>query len=219
MATLLSRLNIDQSSRHYYQTVAAIHSLEATIIWSLMALPRQVASMSNPSNGQTHYLEINDGVLDTAKRVEVFENLVLGQYLDPEVASSGEVTRNGTAFDHQLKSRENEFWRLMNKFLTLRDDEASSAKEIDDTLLACRNLLESRENRDVLYSIAVARHLGQRMAEFPDNLSQPSNNSEMDPKGKLLVAKEFLELEAKGKGTNQVIQRLCGMAVRSWSVR
>lgn len=219
IATLLSRVTLDTTNVHFYHDMAVNNSLEANILWLLMALPRSVANASKPSNGQANNVETSDGVLDAANRVEIFENLVLGQYLDVEVPINKEGSRNGTTFDNQLKSREHEFWRLMSKFLTLRDDEASSAKEIDDTLTACRGLLESRENRDVIYSIAIARHLGQRMSEFPDNLSQPSNNSETDPKGRLLVAKDFLEGEAKGKGTNQVIQRLCGIAVRSWTVR
>ncbi|KAL9032343.1 MAG: hypothetical protein Q9214_008009, partial [Letrouitia sp. 1 TL-2023] len=159
IATLLSRVTLDTTSAHFYHNMAVNNSLEANILWSLMALPRTVANASKPSNGQASYVEASDGVLDAANRAEVFENLVLGQYLDAEVPIKNESSRNGTTLDNQLKSREYEFWRLMSKFLTLRDDEASSAKEIDDTLAACRGLLESRENRDVIYSIAIARHL------------------------------------------------------------
>jgi hypothetical protein len=217
-ATLLSRVGIMPTVPHYFQIVAATHSLEASVIWATMCLCRPVASVSNLPNGQTSSLEANDGVHDTVKRLEIFEHLISGQYMTTEPSTNIESTRNGTVFDEQLKFREREFWRLMHKFLTIRDDEASSAKDIDDTLAQCRQLLDSRENRDVIYSIAVARHLGQRMAEFPDNLQQPASNDEQDARAKLYVAKKFIEDEATGKGTNQVIQRLCGMAMRSWTL-
>ncbi len=198
---------------------AATQSLEASVVWSMMGLCRHVANTPNTTNGQASHPEVDDDVKDAAARLEVFKKLISGEYLDPEPELKTENTTNGTAFEEQLKYREREFWRLVSTFLTIRDDEASSAKEIDDTLGSCRSLLDSRENRDVIYSIAIARHVGQRMAEFPNNIQQPASNDEQDARTKLYVAKKFIEDEANGKGTNQVIQRLCGMAMRSWTVR
>ena len=217
-SALIDRFSITPQNDQDYRVTAMTQSLEAAVIWAIMGLCRRVASTPNPTNGQVNYLEIRDGVHDAVKRLDIFENLVTGQYLDTDPPKT-ENTRNGTVFDDQLKFREREFWRLMEKFLTIRDDEASSAKEIDDTLQSCRNLLDSRENRDVIYSIAIARHIGQRVAEFPDNLQQPESNDEKDARAKLFVAKRFIEDEANGKATNQVMQRLCGMAMRSWTVR
>ena len=197
------------------QATAVTQSLEACVIWGLMNLCR-TSAVRNGTNGQGNFYDVHDGVDDAVKRLDVFEHLVSGQYMDSEPPSS-DTRRNGSALEDQLKTREREFWRLMGKFLTLRDDEASSAKEIDDTLALCRNLLDSREGRDVMYSIAIARHVGQRMAEFPDNLPHPVGNDEQDARTKLFVAKKFIEDEAMGKGTSQVIQRLCGMAMRSWT--
>lgn len=216
---LIDRFNISSTVSNYFNITAATQSLEATVVWAIMNLCRHVANTPNPTNGQVNYLEVNDGVHDAAKRLEIFETLLSGQHLESEPLPPTESLRNGTVFDEQLKFREREFWRLMHTFLTMRDDEASSAKEIDDTLGSCRTLLDSRENRDVIYSIAIARHIGQRMAEFPDNLQQPASNDEQDARTKLFVAKKFIEDEATSKGTNQVIQRLCGMAVRSWNIR
>ena len=196
---------------------AITQSLEAGVIWGLMNLCRTSASGRNGANGQGNFYDVHDGVDDAVKRLDIFENLVSGQYMDSEPPSS-DAPRNGSALEDQLRSREREFWRLMGRFLTLRDDEASSAKEIDDTLALCRGLLDSREGRDVMYSIAIARHIGQRMAEFPDNLPHPVGNDEQDARTKLFVAKKFIEDEAMGKGTSQVIQRLCGMAMRSWTI-
>ena len=227
-ASLISRFQTDPRDIH---SAAITQSLEASTLWSTMMLCRQVAS--NPSNNnpsttngnsrpQVTYNEhpSSEGVLEAAKHLDIFETLVSNSYLDTEPLPHAEPnTRNNPhMLDDQLKWREREFWRLVGKFLTLRDDEASSAKEIDDCLSACRTLLDSRENRDVIYSIAIARHVGQRMAEFPNSMVQPSGNDEQDAKTKLYVAKKFVEEEATGKGTNQVIQRMCGMAVRSWGL-
>ena len=218
MATLIQRFTIDTNHSSYFAATAATHSLEATVIWGMMSLARRVAETTNPGNGQVNYLETNDGVHDAAKRFEIFENLVLGQYLESKPEPDPETSRNGTVFEEQQKNRERDFWRYIHTFLTLRDDEASSAKEIDDTLAKCRVVLDSRENRDVIYSIVIARHLGARVAEFPNNLQQPTSNEEDSEKNKLFVAKGFIESEAGGKGTNQVIQRVCGMVVRSWTM-
>lgn len=216
---LISRYTIEPQHPQYYQMTAATQSLEASVVWSMMGLCRHVANTPNTTNGQANHPEVDDDVKDAAARLEVFEKLISGEYLDPEPVLKTENTSNGTALEEQLKYREREFWRLVSTFLTIRDDEASAAKEIDDTLGSCRSLLDSRENRDVIYSIAIARHVGQRMAEFPNNIQQPASNDEQDARTKLFVAKKFIEDEANGKGTNQVIQRLCGMAMRSWTVR
>lgn len=200
---------------HYYVT----QSLEATVIWSMMGLCRQVASKSNSENGEIDELDVKEGVHEAAKRLETFEILVTGEYLEVESAPPpSDAESNGTALDNQLKTRERKFWSLVHAFLTKHDDEASSAKEIDDTLAACRMLLDSRENRDVIYSIMIARHVGARMAEFPNNLQQPESNDEADNRNKLAVAKRFIEDQGV-RGTNQVVQRLCGMAVRSWTLK
>ena len=218
-SVLLSRFAIETHNPQYYETIAATRSLEASFVWSLMGLCPRVANTPNATNGEVNHPEVDDGAKDTTARLQVFEKLVCGEYLDTEPLPPTESASNGTAFEAQLRYREREFWRLVHTFLTIRDDEASSAKEIDDTLGSCRNLLDSRENRDVIYSIAIARHVGQRVAEFPDNVQQPADNDEQDARTKLYVAKKFIEDEANGKGTNQVIQRLCGMAMRSWTVR
>ena len=200
---------------HYYIT----QSLEATVVWAMMGLCRQISSKSKSENDNVDEADVKEGVHDAAKRLETFEILVTGEYLDTESAPpESETESNGTALDNQLKTRERKFWGLVHTFLTIHDDEASSAKEIDDTLAACRGLLDSRENRDVIYSIMIARHIGARMAEFPNNLQQPESNDEADSRNKLVVAKRFIEDQGV-RGTNQVVQRLCGMAVRSWTLK
>ena len=220
-ATLLHRFTINPTPTdpaqvaQYYVT----QSLEANVVWAMMNMCRQATNKpkNEDDSGGVDELDVKDGVHDATKRLEIFEALVSSDYMDSESAPQHPEMTNGTALDNQLKGRERDFWRLIHKFLTIRDDEASAAMEIDDTLASCRSLLDSRENRDVVYSILIIRHVGARIAEFPNNL-QPDVNDEADSKAKLAVAKTFIESECE-KGTNQVVQRLCGMAARSWVIK
>lgn len=185
-----------------------------------MCICREVSAAVAASNEQN--IEVTEGVHEASKRLDVLETLVTNQYHEGETLShpTSSTPRNVPMLNEQLKYREREFWRLISKFVTLHDDEASSAKEIDDTLTSCRHLLDSRENRDVIYSIAIARHVGQRMAEAHGAGNEPikgkETNDEADGRQKLLVAKNFIHDQATGKGTTQVVQRVCEMAIRSW---
>jgi hypothetical protein len=206
-----------------YSQVAPTTSLEAHVIWETLLLCRQV-SAANSTNGVNNAFDLEEGVHEAAKRLKVFETLITNMYLDDPTISIAPTSQNGHELDKTLKHRELEFWRLVAKFLTLKDDEASSAAEIDETLTAVRSLLDTRENRDVIYSICIARCIGQRMAEGGRNFhmndeSNPPTNDESDPRNKLKVARDFLQGEANGRGTTTVVQRFCGMAVRSWGDR
>jgi hypothetical protein len=110
-----------------------------------------------------------------------------------------------------------ELWYTLAHFVCLRDDDPSSAKDIDATLAALRNLLDGRENRDILYSIAVVRAIGRRVSEYTER-DTPLYFDESDNKSKLAVAKKFITDEASGSTTTNVIRRLCELAARSWTV-
>jgi len=213
-ATLVQRYSTLPQDPHYYHSLGITRSLEATVVWAMLGLCRQVSS-KEPS--QINEEDVKEGVHDAARRLEVFEALVTGEYLASDSVpqpSSVEPKKLET----QMQERTQSFWRLVHKFVTIRDDEASAAKEIDDTLAGCRSLLDAFENRDVTYSIMVVRHVGARMAEALTNgLKDIGTNDEDDARAKLGVAKTFILDEANTRGTNQVVQRLCGMAARSWA--
>lgn len=194
--------------------LSRVESFEASVVWQSMSLCRNLANRMNGSATQDPEL------ITAAKRLDVFEALVTGEYLEtnPLAQLLVQPLPNATSLAQQLHQRTIDFWISIGHFLTLHDDEASSAKEIDDTLARCRTLLDTYENRDVIYSIAIARHLGQRWADFPRSVPQPTTTDEKDAGAKLFVAQKFLEQEAAGKGTTQVIKRICGMVVRSWTV-
>lgn len=185
-------------------------SVEGRIIWMIACMVRSSGEM----NGNKEYRPVppNDDPVEATNRLFVFETLLTGR-----VVTVNPLTQPipGSTDHHRL--RELEFWYTMGNFVTLRYEDADAVKEVDDTLAALRNLLDGRENRDVLYSIAVVRGLGQRVSEYTDD-DHPLQFDESDNKSKLLVAKKFVGDEASGSGTTNVIRRLSALAVNSWSM-
>ena len=148
--------------------------------------------------------------------------------------------------EDQLKGRERRFWRLLSKLLCIKDELASPlasptpqqallhteqssstsvCPKIDAALQEMRGLLDSRENRDILYSVAVARYMPRKavveeksgragLGPIPDTVGP---NDEENPRVKIEVARNFVKSEAAGRGTTQVFQRVCGMAVLMWT--
>lgn len=190
--------------------VAYTASVEGRVVWTLAAMVRSPAD----TNIKREYKPVppNDDPLEAAHRLSVFETLLTGR-----VAAQNPLSQPipGSTDHHRL--RELEFWFTMGHFVTLQYEDANSAKEVDDALASLRNLLDGRENRDVLYSIAVVRGLGTRVSEYTET-DQPLHLDESDNKSKLLVAKKFVSDEAGGAGTTNVIRRLCDLAARSWSM-
>ncbi len=189
--------------------IAYTSSTEGRVVWTLATMVRSPPDM----NGTREYKAVppNDDPVEAGNRLSIFETLLTGR-----VAAQNTLTQPipGSTDHHRL--RELEFWYTLGNFVTLQYEDANAAKEVDDTLAALRNLLDGRENRDVLYSIAVVRGLGQRVSEYTDN-DQPLHLDESDNKSKLLVAKKFVSDEAAGAGTTNVIRRLCDLAARSWA--
>lgn len=200
---------------HDQNVIDHLESFEVSVIWTTMTLCRLAAGGSNGNQGQDYDLMI------ASSRLNVIEALITGEHLDSNPLAHTpprQPPANPPTLPDQLAQRSLDFWSAVGHFLTLYDNEASSAKEIDDTLARIRTMLDTFENRDVIYSIAIARHIGQRWADFPSRSPHPVTTNEKDAGAKLFVAQKFLESEADGKGTTQVIKRVCGMVVRSWYI-
>jgi hypothetical protein len=188
------------------EEMAATTAVEARLVWALADLVRQGDVKSSHSLVPTQ-----DDPLEAGHRLTVFETLLTGA-----VATTNALTQPvpGSTDHHRL--RELEFWYTLGNFVCLQYDQEGSAKNIDDTLSALRVLLDGRENRDVLYSVAVIRAIGQRVAEYTES-DEPVHFDESDNRSKLSVAKKFIVAEGEGGGTTNVMRRLCEVVAKTWA--
>jgi hypothetical protein len=192
--------------------MAYTSSVEARVVWGLACMVR-TASLESPTAVKTEAgLPVADDAVEAANRLAVFENLLCGIPADRNVLTSPGDVAPGGADPHRF--RELDFWFNLGLFVTL--DQASSTEDIDACLARLRNLLDGRENRDVLYSIAIVRTMSTRVTEYSEH-DTPLHLDETDNRNKLSVAKRFVKDEANGAGTTNVIRRLCELATRSWS--
>lgn len=196
-----------------------VESFEASVVWDTMSICRSARNLVR--NGNTEPMQEYD-LLTTANRFDILEALITDGHLKDNPLREDiarEPPPNPKSLQDQLRSRSLNFWNCIGHFLTLHDNEASSAKEIDDTLASCRALLDQIENRDVIYSMAIGRHLGQRLSDFHPRNRPETSSDERNANTKLLVAQRFIEDESKDKGTTQVVKRLCGMVHRLWELK
>lgn len=208
---------IEQMSAKEEPDSTAIMSLEARLVWQLAILPRFATTYSNNDAG-------GDALLaEVLPRVDTLECLLTGQFLDPnKVSPSPQAQPSTPAQDSSAanqKYNEQSFWHHLSKFVSYHDDHPSGIQGVNESLAVVRNILAMLENRDVLYSMAIARHIGGRLPNFdPQRHLTASNNDVADDLNKLKVAHHFVENEEQ-RGTSQVIQRICSMAIRSWTLQ
>lgn len=193
-------------------TNQALQSLEARLVWQLALMPRSAQSAMGA--------RIDQHTSDVLPRIRTVEHLLTGQFLSPDQAPPQPPQASEYQNNH-AKYNELNFWYHLGRFASIRDDNSdpNGLREINDALGAMRGILGMMENRDVLYSLAIARHIGGRLPDFhPGQPIQAPSNDPGDDVNKLKIAYQFVEAEDQ-KGTTQVIQRVCGMAIRSWTLQ
>ena len=219
---LISRYSMSDNKEDpaYLYNLAITQSLEAMVIWAMLGLCRKAATTKDAA-GNINADDEREDVVDTAKRLDMFEALVTGEYLTAETAPATnppDAKLVGNTLEKQLAQNQYTFWYNIHRFLTLRNGDPDFQKSIDEVLLECRKTLENRESRDVIYSIMVVRHIGPTIPGFPNAVKAPETDEEQDAQIAITVAKRLVEEEAGDKGTNQVVTRLCGLAARSWAL-
>lgn len=193
----------------------ALASLEARLVWSLAVMPR-THHLYNTSNLTSESL-----VLELLPRLDTVENLLTGRYLDASRMPPPASAILDGSNEQNLKSSQQGFWYHLGKFTSLRDDHGDSqmVDQVSRELANMRMILNVLENRDVLYSIAVARHIGGRMPDWsPQTPHLPLTHDPNDDVSKLHIAHGFVQTEDE-RGTSQVIQRICSMSLRSWNLQ
>lgn len=175
------------------QEMVGLPSLEARLIWKLAELPKSADSKDTQK---------------VLQRLDIIERLLTGQFLDEHNVPQETGDQHDT------------FWIHLGRFLSAHDDTGDQAQlnRLNQALAQMRQILNMQENRDVIYSMAIARHYGGRTADFhADKTLVATSNDPEDSINKLVVAQRFLGQE-ETNGTTQVVQRFCGMAKRSWEM-
>lgn len=214
-----------KASENNEQEMMYAYQIEVRVVWELAQMVRQASSHSSssatseqepkprdlPPNG----IPTPEDAEETLNRLKVWECLLSGT-----IAQSNPLTNPIGRIAEHHKLRELDFWHSLGKFVTLpiHDNSPVASQQIDETLSHLRNLLDGRENRDVLYSVAVVRALGQRVSEYGEEEKvEGVYLDEQDARSKVVVAKRFVGDEA-GRGTTNVIRRFCELGCRALGI-
>ncbi|KAM0514849.1 hypothetical protein ACHAPE_006525 [Trichoderma viride] len=208
MATFLKILEGVRANDHTQMAYSGV--LETRIVWELACTAYQMPDRA--TNSMRLNLPPDNDAIETRNRLQVVEALLCGDELlsnplSPPVADA----------DHH-RVRQFDFWYSLAEFVRKRDNPNAPAvvKVREDILSRMRHLLDGRENRDVLYSIAVVRELAPDFdAGYATTI--PQHLDETDPKNRLAVASKFIldESQVTG-GTTNVVRRISDIASRAF---
>ncbi|KAI1401292.1 hypothetical protein F4819DRAFT_332431 [Hypoxylon fuscum] len=184
-------------------------NLEFRVVWDLAIL---VYASEYKVNVGEHLPPPDDGS-EVRNRVAVFEALLSGEHLEQNPLHPPPA--NADIRLHRI--REFKFWYCLAEFLRLKDHpNLDIPRQREYMLSQMRELLDGRENRDVLYSLAIIRALS---ANYPPDFEStlPPHLDESDPKNKLAVARKFIQDESQVTGgTTNVVRRFAELAVRAF---
>ena len=217
-----------KASENNEQEMIYAYQIEVRVVWELAQMVSKARNLSSdvkidgqdskdraprqlPENG----IPTAEDPDETYHRLKVWEHLLSGT-----IAPSNPLANPIGKISEHHKLRELDFWYCLGKFVTLpiHDNSPQASSQIDETLSHLRNLLDGRENRDVLYSVAVVRALGQRVSEYGEEEKvEGVYLDEQDARSKVVVAKRFVGDEA-GRGTTNVIRRFCELACRALGI-
>jgi hypothetical protein len=185
---------------------AHANALEARLVWQLICLSYSLPKQDNAK--RTTLPPANDGI-EARNRVRVAEALISGEYIEVNPLSPC-VSDNNSG-----REREFEFWFNLAEYIRFKDQ--PQYREAQELVLAnMRRLLDGRENRDILYSIAILREHGPKYEPGYEKVL-PDHLDESEDRFKLAVASRFLRNQAKPEvGLTNVGRRLCEVAVMAY---
>lgn len=193
----LHTVNSDSSHTPYCS------SLEIRVVWALVKLAYTVPPGANMPRDDPLP---DDNASEVRNRVYVFESLLNGDGLADNPLLP--PPKNADA----QRYKEYEFWYSLASFLLVRSD-LPEQKRLLDTM---RGLLDGRENRDLLYSLAVIRHLAPQYKPGWEN-RVPDHLTEDDPLNRLHVAIQFVKAEGFATGgTTNVVRQLSYLANKAF---
>ncbi|KAL7927529.1 hypothetical protein ACQKWADRAFT_6731 [Trichoderma austrokoningii] len=208
MATFLKILEGVRANDHTQMAYSGV--LETRIVWELACTAYQMPDRA--TNSMRLNLPPDNDAIEARNRLQVVEALFCGDEL-----LSNPLSQPVADADHH-RVRQFDFWYSLAEFVRKRDNPNTPAvvKIREDILSRMRHLLDGRENRDVLYSIAVVRELAPDFdAGYATTI--PQHLDESDPKNRLAVASKFIldESQVTG-GTTNVVRRFSDIASRAF---
>lgn len=211
LASFLSCIRGIKSNDPREMTEAGV--LETRVVWALASLAYTTTGSPNTASDNPRP---QDDAIEARSRLTVFETLISGTSL----ATNPCVFEPKMGDPHRI--REFGFWWWLGEYLRHADSiEGSQAPQREHAMSKMRNLLDGRENRDLLYSLVVIREMAPR---FPPNFESnlPQHLDESDPRSKLAVATKFIRDEATltsvggGGGTTNVCRRFAELALKAF---
>ncbi|KAF3932293.1 hypothetical protein ABW19_dt0205392 [Dactylella cylindrospora] len=151
-------------------------------------------------------------VSETLDRVKIIETLVMNRRLEEDSESGKLSLADFNPEEESPDVRSTRFWGAIRMFLNLSDVGSPAAREI---LEACRPYLEKNlDNRDIIYSIALIRHLQEALREdrsdtYPDREERVKRQFSLDD------SKSYIEGLARTPSdqTTCVFRRICSRAL------
>lgn len=193
--------------------MTGVFSQEARLIWHLLGTCKHVPPSTGSTGTTASFSEDDITLREVRARLDILEALLTNQNLEAnpmrQVPYAADVS--------EAKRAEIEFWQALGDFAQHSDSDAAPAGAADHALAAMRSVLQMQEVRDAIYSIAIARHYGSRIGGFPNALPTSVNPHADTDLNKLLVAMSFISHESRA-ATQQVLARICDMAMLSWTV-
>ncbi|KAH8195991.1 hypothetical protein TruAng_009829 [Truncatella angustata] len=182
-------------------------NVEFRVVWDLACLALTSEAKINPPS----VIPPDNDPAEARNRVVVIDALLSG-----EILGNNPLVRPPPTGDYH-RVRELDFWYHLGEFCRVEPVGDPPNPDIlsqrDQILSRIRMLLDGRENRDVLYSIAIMRALSP---DYPSDFEStlPQHLDENDPKSKLSVARKFVQDEAKVTGgTTNIVRRFSELAV------
>lgn len=201
-------------SREHAQMVYSGH-LETGIVWALARLPESAVPVG--SVYQPGQIPPDNDAAETRSRLHVLEMLLSGDTL-----SANPLTQpphmSAVRPEEQVRVHELEFWYALAEYLVEAHSpaQAQHAATRETQLGRMRAVLDGRENRDVLYSIAVLREYTMQFDAAQAERTAPTQLDEKDPRSKLAVATRFIQDQASKTGTTNVVRRFADLAYRAF---
>lgn len=221
---VLADQKLHEEAVHFVETVkyrtqsadmAGIFSQETRLIWHMLGVCKHPSPVTNGTNGTTSANAENEDLAlrEVRARFDILEALLTNQTLQSNPLH--QISYPPDMAVH--RKAELDFWGELGNFLVHADNDIPPPGPIDYALGTMRNVLHAQETRDALYSIAIARHVGNRIRGFPNSLPPTVDQNPDNELNKLHVAMSFISYECRS-GSQQVTARICDMAMLSWTV-